>query len=154
MQEYTRTFSEVCAQFFESQEAAGSWKNAQTVSAYRVAFELFKEFFGDRPLHTYNAAEATDYHNYLLEIPAGWKKYKETRGLSFEEVRKLEKPKLTNNVIRTRVLAMNSLFEYSKTKQLTDTNIFDGMTIHRWSSNLVQSSPEGVSKRKVVILLK
>jgi|GEM_PF-4584730 len=140
MHKHSRTFSEVCAQFFESQEAAGSWKNSQTVSAYRVAFELFKEFFGDRPLHTYNPTEAIDYHNYLQEIPAGWKKYKETRGLSFEEARKVEKPKLTNDVIRTRLLAMNSLFEYSKTKRLTDTNIFEGVTIQRYSNNLSQTS--------------
>lgn len=131
MRNHTRTFSETCEQFFESQEAAGSWKNTQTVSAYRVAFELFKEFFGDRPLHAYNAEEATDYHRYLQEIPAGWKKYKDTRGLSFEEVRKIEKPKLTAAVIRTRLLALNSLFEYSKTKRLTDTNIFEGVTIQR-----------------------
>jgi len=132
MQIHTRTFSEVCAQFFASQEAAGTWKNAQTVNAYRVAFELFKEFFGDRPLHTYNMAEAADYHTFLHEIPAGWKKNKETRGLSFEEARKIEKPKLTKDVIQTRLLAMNALFEYSKTKQLTDTNIFKGLKIQRF----------------------
>lgn len=122
------TFTSVSRRFLEIHEAAGVWKTPDTASAYRAAFSLFKELVGDRPVNSYTSEDALKFRDRLQELPTGWKRNKALRNLPFEEARKLE-PKLSVAVVRFRLLAVNSLFEYAKTKKFSQMNIFESYPI-------------------------
>ena len=129
MPDSAKTFSSVCSRFLEIHQAAGVWKTDKTAVAYSAAFALFTELVGDRPVAAYTSEDAAAFRACLYEIPAGWKRSKELRDLKFEEARELDLPKLSSYVIRTRLLAVNSLFEYAKTKQFAESNIFEAIKI-------------------------
>ena len=122
------TFSSVSSRFLEIHEVAGLWKSSSTNRAYITAFELFKELFGDHPVTTYTPEDAMKFRVCLQEVPSGWKRSRKLRGLKFEDVRKFE-PKLSGYAIRAKLLALNSLFEYARTKQFASLNIFEGIPL-------------------------
>ncbi len=130
------SFAKICELYIRDRKESNLWRKASSASQMTVTetmnrgtFKLFEEFFGDRQVHLYTTEDAADFRSKLQQIPSAWKRQQRTRDLTFDQVIKLDLPKLEPGTVHDGLVRMKSLFNFAVNREFTDRNIFNSITL-------------------------
>lgn len=102
----------------------------QTALQARKTYQLFVEFFGDRPLAVFTRRDAALFKELLEDLPANYGKAAEYRGLKAKEIVERSKSKdvkrLAPSTARRHFNVLTSLWSFAIEQGRADTNIFAG----------------------------
>jgi len=133
--------SELVELYITDRKESNKWKVADpstttvTETMNRGTFDLFEEIFGNKPVHLYTLQDAGKYRTILKNIPAAWKRQKETRHLSYEEACRFDGPKLKDSTVNDYIVRMTAIFNFAVDNAYCDRNIFNSVTIVKVKRN-------------------
>lgn len=122
-------FSDLCEKFIASNKNARNWNSPKTETSYRNTFKLFEKFFQNKSVEQYSIDDADQFRHYIQNIPTGWLRQADTRDLDYQDVIRLDKPKMTDSGVSDHLVRIKAFFEFLKRRRFVEFNIFDDIGV-------------------------